>query len=136
MTAPTFLLAGALALGCVACASTTIDPAVTEAPVIETTTTLPTGTAAELLPRLVIEAGLLSDIIGTGGEKSRQLQAITDLFDAVRPELAATDGVVALSFDGALELCRKATQFNRPADADKCFRNLTALTDRYLATHA
>ncbi len=114
------------------CASTTIDPTVTQAPSIETNTTLPSGTAAELLPRLVTQAGLLSNIIGSFGEKSEQLLVITDLYDAVRPELADTDGVAALAFDGALELCKKATKFNRPADADKCFRNLSALTDSYL----
>lgn len=119
-----------------ACASTTIDPSVTEAPAIETLTTQPSGTATELLPRLVTQAGLLSNIIGSFGDKSEQLLVITDLYDAVRPELADTDGVAALAFDGAVELCKTATKFNRPADADKCFRNLSALTDSYLAINA
>ncbi len=131
-----FLLVGALWLGSIVgggCAPTTIDPSVTEAPNLVTTTTLPTGTAAELLPRLVTETGRLSEIVGSGGQKSEQLRVIIDLFDAVRPELADTDGVAALSFDGAIELCRSAATFNRPADADKCFRNVTALAESYLA---
>jgi hypothetical protein len=136
MNARRFLVR-ALAVGCVgaivpSCASTTIDSSVTEAPVVEVTTTLPSGTAAELLPRLVSEVGKLSDIIGSGGDKGGQLDVIDNLFDAVRPELADTDGVAALAFDGAIELCRKGTRFNRPADADKCLRNLTALSDSYL----
>jgi hypothetical protein len=118
-----------------ACASTTYDSSVTEAPAVETTTTLPAGSAAELLPRLVAEIGLLSNIIGTGGAKTEQLASITNLFDAVRPELADTDGVATIAFDGAIELCRKGTTFNRPADADKCFRNVKALTDSYLANN-
>jgi hypothetical protein len=54
----------------------------------------------------------------------------------VRPEIESTDGVAAVSFEGAIELCQKAEKFNRPADADKCFRNLRALSDSYLADHS
>ncbi len=122
-------------IGLNSCASTTYDSSVTEAPAVETTTTLPTGSAAELLPRLVTEIGLLSNIIGTGGAKTEQLAIITNLYDAVRPELADTDGVATLSFDGAIELCTKGTTFNRPADADKCLRNVKALADSYLASN-
>ena len=60
---------------------------------------------------------------------------IIDLYNAVRPEIAATDGVAALNFDGVIELCKTAKQFKRPADADKCSRNLSALADAYLAKH-
>jgi hypothetical protein len=121
------------ALSASGCAATTIDSSVTEAPAVAVTTTLPTGTAAELLPRLVTEAGKLSDVIGSSGDKGDQLLVITDLYDAIRPEIAENDGVAAESFDAAIELCRRGTQFNRPADADKCFRNLSALADAYLA---
>ncbi|MEO7397926.1 MAG: hypothetical protein ABIW84_05120 [Ilumatobacteraceae bacterium] len=125
-----FLVLGALVMtGC----ATTIDPTVTEVPVIDTTTTLPAGPATELLPMLVTEAGRLSEIIGSRGKKNDQLLTITNLYDAVRPELADTNGVTAQRFDGAVELCKKATKFNRPADADKCFNNLTVLTTSYLA---
>ena len=115
------------------CAKTTVDSTVTEAPALETATTLPSGPAADLLPRLVIEAGKLSEIIGADGRRTEQLLVITNLFDAVRPELAATDGLVALDFDGALGLCKSATKYRRPADADKCFKVFSALTDNYLA---
>ena len=126
---------GVLAIGVTlaSCASTTIDSSVTEAPEVAVTTTLPTGSAAELLPRLVTEVGKLSEIIGSGGDDSEQLRVITDLYDAARPEIAETDGLAADSFDAAIDLCKRATKFNRPADADKCFRNLTVLSDAYLA---
>ena len=127
------IVIGALAL--TACASTTIDPTVTEAPAVAPTTTLPTGTAAELLPRLLSEAGLLSEAIGADEGKNAQMDRISNLYDAVRPELGETDGVAALSFDGAIELCERGAQFNRPADADKCFRNLSTLSEAYLAGH-
>lgn len=125
----------ALALVSMSCASTTIDTSITEAPAVETTTTLPSGTAAELLPRLLTEVGKLSDIIGSSGKRSEQMETIRNLFDAVRPEIADNDGLAADSFDAALDLCQRATKFKRPADADKCFRNLTALSEAYLSNH-
>jgi hypothetical protein len=125
-------VAGALVLS--ACASTTIDTSITEAPAFTTTTTLPSGPASELLPRLVTEAGKLSDVIGSRGNKGAQIALINNLWDAARPEIESTDGIAAQNFEGAIELCRKGAKFNRPADADKCFRNLQALTDSYLAS--
>ena len=127
------VLVAGLCLG--ACAKTTIDTSVTEAPLVATTTTLPVGPAGQLLPRLVTEAGKLSNLIGGGGDKGTQINVIENLFAVARPEIAATDGVAALGFDGAMELCRRAVKFNRPADADKCFRNLSSLADSYLATN-
>lgn len=115
------------------CAKTTIDSSITEAPVIASTTTLPSGTAAELLPRLLIEAGKLSNIIGAQGDKNDQMHAITNLWNAVRPEIAANNPDLVKTFDFAVDLCDKGRQFNRPADADKCFRNLTTLTNGYLS---
>ncbi len=113
------------------CAKTTIDSSITEAPVVASTTTLPTGTAAELLPRLVIEAGKLSNIIGAQGDKNDQMHAITNLWNAARPEIAARNPDLVKTFDFAVDLCEKGRKFNRPADADKCFRNLTTLTNSY-----
>ncbi|MEO6126073.1 MAG: hypothetical protein ABIR32_20430 [Ilumatobacteraceae bacterium] len=125
----------ALVLVSTSCAATTIDPSVTEAPAVATTTTLPTGTAAELLPVMLAEVEKLSDIIGSDGKRTEQLEMIQNLFNAVRPEIAATDGLVADSFDASLDLCQKATKFKRPADADKCFKNLTTLSEAYLENH-
>ena len=124
-----------IAMATTGCAKTVIDPSVTTEPAIATTTTAPTGTPAELLPRLLVEVGKLSDAIGNDDHKSEQLALVNDLWDAVRPEIAKVDGVVVLSFDGVIALCQRGEKFNRPADADKCFRNLTTLTDAYLAKH-
>ncbi len=121
-----------LLFGVAGCAKTTIDASITEAPVVASTTTLPTGTAAELLPQLVIQAGKLSNIIGSQGAKNDQMHAITNLWNAARPEIAAKNPDLVKTFDFAVDLCDKGRQFNRPADADKCFRNLTALTNNYL----
>lgn len=123
------LLSGVVALS--ACAKTTIDTTITE-PAAATTTTLPSGSSTELLPRLVDAAGKLSDLIGTAGNKSEQMQLVDNLWNAARPAIAADDAELASTFDAAIELCSKATRLNRPADADKCTQNLTALTNGYL----
>jgi hypothetical protein len=117
------------------CAKTTIDPSVTTAPAEQTTTTLPTGTPAELLPRLLTEVGKLSDAIGNADHKSEQMSTINNVWDAVRPAIAANDGVLVLTFDATIQLCQTGARLNHPADADKCFRNLTELVDSYLAQH-
>lgn len=131
-----FLSVSALALGALgatSCASTTFDTSVTEPPAVAVTTTLPAGPAAELLPRLVVETGLLSNAIGDATGKTEQLEVIHNLWNAVRPEIVDTEGdLAAEEFDGAFILCDRAEQFNRPADADKCFRNVQALGDAYL----
>ena len=135
MTRLRLIAVGALALVATSCAGTTIDSSVTEAPFVETTATLPSGSAAELLPRLLTEVGRLSEIIGSSGDRSEQMRVIQNLFDAVRPEIADNDGLAADSFEASVELCQKATTFKRPADADKCLRNLNALSAAYLEDH-
>jgi hypothetical protein len=129
------VLVGCLGLGATGCAKTTIDPTVTTEPAETTTTTVPTGTPSQLLPRLLAEVAKLSDAIGENDHKGEQITLVNDLWSALRPEIAAVDGVEVLTFDGMIALCQRAEQFNRPADADKCFRNLTTLSDAYLAKH-
>lgn len=124
-----------LAVTLIGCAETTIDPNVTTEPAAATTTTLPSGTPAELLPRLVIETGKLSDTIGIGEGEQEQMQTIDNLWNAVRPAVAETDGVLVLTFDATMELCRLGERLNRPADADKCFRNLSSLVESFLAQY-
>ena len=128
-----FVVASIAALALSGCAKTTIDSSITQAPAVAPTTTLPSGPIDVLLPRLVEEAGKLSDKIGSNDHKNEQISLIENLWNAVRPQIVDHDGVAALNFDGAIELCQKGERFNRPADADKCFRNLAALADSYLA---
>lgn len=124
-----------LTVGLGACAKTTIDPSVTTAPAVQTSTTLPSGTPAELLPRLLTEVGKLSDAIGNADHKTEQMDLVSNLWDAVRPAIAADDGVLVLTFDATIQLCRTGTKLNHPADADKCFRNLQTLVDSYLTQY-
>ena len=127
--------AAVAALTIASCAKTTIDPSVTTAPAVQSTTTLPTGTPAELLPRLLTEVGKLSDAIGNADHKTEQMNLVNNLWDAVRPAIAADDGVLVLTFDATIQLCQTGVKLNHPADADKCFRNLTTLADSYLAQY-
>jgi hypothetical protein len=129
------IIVAILGLSLASCAKTVIDPSVTTEPSVQTTTTLPTGTPAELLPRLVTEVGKLSDAIGNADHKREQIQLIDNLWNAVRPTIAATDGVLVLTFDATIALCHTGEKLNHPADADKCFRNLTTLADSYLSKY-
>jgi hypothetical protein len=128
-------ISAGLGLSLTSCATTVIVPSGTTEPNAATATTLPTGTPAELLPRLLVEVGKLSDAIGNNDHKAQQLQIIDNLWNAVRPAVASADGVMATSFDGMIALCHTGEKVNRPADADKCFSNLTALAGDFLAKH-
>ena len=132
-TITALVLTAVFGLGTTGCAKTTIDPSVTAEPAGTTTTTIPTGTPSELLPRMLTEVAKLSRAVGENDHKGEQITLVNDLWNAVRPQIAAVDGVVVSSFDGMIDLCQRAEKFNRPADADKCLRNLTALSDAFLA---
>lgn len=118
------LTAGALLLS--ACGATVYDESAATTTVVVTTTTLPTGTAAELLPRLVESLSDLSILIGPvpdtlrpEGDKRRQLAEIEALWAAVEYEVNADDPDTADTLARMVELARIAVERNRPADADK-----------------
>ena len=120
-----------------ACAATTYDSSVSttiagQAEAV--TTTLPSGTAAELLPDLVAEAASLSDLIVTKGEDIATAERIASLWQAVRQEVAASRPELLGDFEANVRRCLTAAQRDRPADADKAYVNLQALADSFLAT--
>jgi hypothetical protein len=116
-----------------ACA-TTIDRSLEVASTTATTTTtLPVGSAAELLPRLVDEAADMSRRILESDDDRQALERIQALWEASRAEVARTLPELLGSFDGQISMIERAVQFNRPADADKAYRNLVALVDTVLA---
>jgi hypothetical protein len=125
------VVAGALSLG--AC-GTTIDTSLeTTTTAVATTTTLPVGAAAELLPRLVDEASDMSRRVRENDDDRSALERIQALWDASRTEVARDFPELLGSFDGQIAMMERAVQFNRPADADKAYRNLDALVDTVLA---
>jgi len=122
-----------LSLSTASCAATTYDTAITTQTPAPTTTVLPTGTAAELLPMLVTEAAGLSTLIVDQGDKLASVERIEALWAAVRDEVTRKDREIATEIEAEVANGRAAATFNRPAAADKAYRNLTALVTAYLS---
>lgn len=135
---PIALLLGVLLVltGC----STTYDrtAGTTVAPINASTTTLPTGTVEELLPRLVEAMLGLSSLIGpnqsgqTKSGKADQLALINQLWNAAETELITVDPVAAESLGRLVDLSNTAVTANHPADADKAARFAGQVVDNYL----
>lgn len=122
-----------LAISTASCAATTYDTSISTETPAPTTTVLPTGTAAELLPKLVTEAARLSALIADQGDKIAAVERIEALWVAVHDEVAATDRDIATEIEAEIARGRKAATSNRPGAADQAYRNLTALVQAYLA---
>ena len=135
---PIGLLLGVLLVltGC----STTYDrtAGTTVAPINASTTTSPTGTVEELLPRLVEAMLGLSSLIGpnqsgqTKSGKADQLALINQLWNAAETELITVDPVAAESLGRLVDLSNTAVTANHPADADKAARFAGQVVDNYL----
>ena len=126
----TFLL---LAVSTASCAATTYDTSITTQTAAPTTTVLPTGTAAELLPKIVAEAARLSKLIADGGDKIAAVERMEALWAAARDEVTRNDRELATEIGAEVAKGRAAATFNRPGAADKVYRNLTALVTAYLS---
>lgn len=113
-----------------ACAPTTVDTSVTVEPPVTVLITAPSGELSELLPRMVTVAAKLSDLIGSRGKKTESMQEITALWSVARPQIS--DSEFTDTVDAQVALCQIAVDRNRPADADKCYRNLSALVTSFL----
>ena len=117
-----------------ACAATTYDTSISTGTLAPTTTVLPTGTAAKLLPQLVTESAGLSALIVDGGDKIAAVERMEALWAAVSAEVTNGDRDLANEIGAQVVKSRAAATFNRPAAADKVYTNLTALVKAYLAT--
>ncbi|NBU55008.1 MAG: hypothetical protein EBS22_02045 [Acidimicrobiia bacterium] len=140
MRRPIGLTAATLVL--VACGTTTYDETVATSTVVATTTTLPEGTAVELLPRLVTGLSDLSLLIGPvpadrgDGDKTSRLAEVEALWAAVEREVVADDPDVADSIVRMLDLARLAVERSRPADADKAAKFVADVVRDYLSNLA
>lgn len=130
-------------VGCavlVSCGATTYDKTAesTVSPINVSTSTLPTGSVEELLPRLVDAMTLLSSFIGpnqsgrTKSGKAEQLGLINGLWNAIETDLVNDDPVVAESLGRMIDLSNVAITSNRPADADKAAKFAGQVVDNYL----
>ena len=115
------------------CAPTKYDETITTGSVEATTTTTPTGSPTELLPRLVAEAASLSEIIANKGDDGAVAEEIAALWSAAVEEVSVTRPDLLPDLQANVERCGVAAKFNRPADADKAYRNLNVLVEAYLA---
>ena len=122
-----------LATSGVSCAATTYDTSISTETLAPTTTVLPSGTAVELLPQLVTEARGLSTLIVDQGDKIAAVERIEALWAAVRNEVVGKDRDIATEIEAEIAKGRSAATLNRPAAADKVYRNLTALVQAYLS---
>ncbi|MEO5900224.1 MAG: hypothetical protein ABIR68_08835 [Ilumatobacteraceae bacterium] len=115
------------------CASTIYDSSIPSEPPAATTTTLPAGDAATLLPRLVTTAGSLSARITGKGDKTAVADQIVSLWNASKQEVGKNRPELLGDFEANVTRCTDAARFNRAADADKAYKNLDALVTAYFA---
>jgi hypothetical protein len=114
------------------CSATTYDQTLETTVEVATTTTLPTGSAGDLLPRLADEAASLSGVMIDGGDASAVGERIAALWDAASTEVNEQRPDLVDGFERSVALSTKAVQYKRAADADKAARNFQALIDAYL----
>lgn len=97
--------------------------------IVQTTTTLPTGTTDELLVRLLDQTSALSGVMLDGGDRRAALAQIELLWTAAEPGVRSERADLVQGFERAIEMCQRAVQYQRAADADKAARNIAALVE-------
>lgn len=123
----------ALVTSTVSCAATTYDTSISTQTAAPTTTVLPTGTAAQLLPTLVVTAAGLSNLIADQGDKTATVERVEALWAAVQAEVTVKDRDLATEITAEIAKGRDAARLNRPAAADKVYRSLKDLVQAYLS---
>jgi len=123
---------GVAVVGLGACAATTYDSELVATTTIAVTTTVPTGTAVDLLPRMVVEGQSVGGLMVDGGDARAAVERLTALWNVVRDEVAASRPDLIDGFDQQVDRFQRAVQYKRAADADKSARNLVVLVDAYL----
>ncbi len=122
-----------LATSTASCAATTYDSSISAQTAAPTTTVLPQGSAAELLPTLVSTAADLSNLIAEQGDKTANVERVEALWAAVQAEVTGKDRDLATEIAAEIAKGRDAARLNRPAAADKVYRSLKDLVQAYLS---
>lgn len=124
--------AACAALLATACAPTTYDAslATTTTP---STTTLPTGTAAELLEAILLEVEDLGRRVAANDADTLAVERIEQLWAGIADEVTTARPDLAEDFDFVITRCRLAVDRQRPADADRAYKNLVVLVDEYVS---
>ncbi|MFZ9630021.1 MAG: hypothetical protein ACO3C1_11815 [Ilumatobacteraceae bacterium] len=123
------LVAPALGVATVlsACAPTTYDASLATTIAVSTTTTLPVGSAAELLPAMVDEVKGLSARVEAGDGERDAAARIAQLWAAIADEVTASHPDLVEDFEFVVSRCTLAAERHRPADADRAYKNLVVL---------
>ena len=121
----------AIALGAVvtACSPTTYDAsyATADTRAQATATTLPSGTPQQLLPRMLAAVQGLSTKVASGDGDGATATLIEQYWAALKPEITRSHPDLVDDFEFVVRRCRAAADRNRPADADRAYRNLQEL---------
>jgi hypothetical protein len=123
------VLVAVLLTGC----SAAVDDGSSFDPLSAGSTTLPTGTPADLLPQLVATVDQISEAIIDEGDQRALLAEAEALWTAAQADVAATNADAAESMQQMMDLARVSVERVRPADADKATKFLGDLVDAYLA---
>lgn len=124
------LLVAGLASSCTAKRPETATT-VSEAPT--TTFTIPEGGAKVVLPLMLEEvAGLSAKVSANDGDGAAATR-IEQLWASISDEVEATHPELVEDFLFVLSRCRLAADRNRPADADRAYKNMQTLVDSYMA---
>ena len=132
---PIVLFGASLMLLGVSGCSTSFDASIANTTTtVAVTTTLPTGTVAELLPVMLAEVKGLSEKVAANSGDDASATLIEQLWAAMQPEIAAEHEDLVPSFEFIVRRCRAAADRSRPADADRAYRNLQSIADDLLPT--
>jgi hypothetical protein len=104
----------------------------TAAPTIPTTTLPISGTAAELLPQIATELSQLNGQIAAEGDQRATLARIEAIWLVAKPEVEQQRPDLVGVMQTAIDMARNGVVRTRPADADKAYKILTDLIERYL----
>ena len=118
-------LVGPMVFG--ACSKTTYDASLVVTTTIVTTTTLPSGAIADLLPRMVTEVQGLSAKIAAGKGDQQSATLIEQYWAAMKPEMTSNHPELVDDFEFIVRRARQGTDRHRPADADRAYRNIVEL---------
>jgi hypothetical protein len=127
------VLATSAALGTAACSSTYDASLATPASTVPaTSSTLPSGTVAELLPRMLDEVKALSEKVAANEGDNASAALIDQYWQAMRAEIEAQHPDLVDGFEFVVRRCQAAADRRRPADADRAYRNLQTIADTLL----
>lgn len=130
------IAAVALTASLAACTGTTYDPAEarpTTPP--STTTTVPTGSTADILSRLSNETQALESVIQTQGDTRSAIATINALWAAVSQRVGRADPQMRASFEGALRLADRAASSHQMGYAIRAGKSVRELVTAFVTAY-